>query len=148
MTRIDVVNELKNLLKDFNERFNHILGFLTGESGLTELDVDFVINLVCDVHSIARDKVFTGRKEEYVDARHQIRVILYNYTNLSQKKIIELTGGVNHTTILNSRRRHEDLYVTDKEYRDKFNKIVSLISKAIEKRVLEFKQLVIDKDVD
>lgn len=144
MTRSEVVKELKALLEDFNAKFLHIVEYIEGDVDFREEDADFIIKTVCDVHQISiEEALMRTRKENRVDAKHQIRYIFYNYSKLTYKKIAKLTNATDHTTILNSIRRHEDLMFSDKDYKEKYDRVIVILTKAIQNRIYEYKKLVV-----
>jgi chromosomal replication initiator protein len=56
----------------------------------------------------------SSRLKEVAEAKHIARYMLYYYTTLSQKGVIENTGGINHTSTIHSINRLSDLCATEK----------------------------------
>lgn len=139
MTRSEVVKELKFLLEDFNAKFLHIVEYIEGDVDFREEDADFIIKTVCDVYGLTVEETLdSNRRGNKVDARHQMRYILRKYTKLTSKRIIQLTGATDHSTIYNSIERHEDLVFSDKDYKDKYDKVMNILSGEVVKRIKDF----------
>ena len=56
----------------------------------------------------------SSRLKEVAEAKHIARYMLYYYTTLSQKGVIENTGGINHTSTIHSINTLSDLCATEK----------------------------------
>jgi chromosomal replication initiation ATPase DnaA len=81
-----------------------------------------------------------GRQRDVADAKHIARYMLYHYTHNSMLKVVQLTGGTNHATTINSLNACEDMRKTNKSFRNVFNQIESVVKLSNEKVVkLEFK---------
>lgn len=73
---------------------------------------------------ISRENVISkSRKGEIVDARRIIIFIAKKNSKLSLNKIGKFVGGRDHATVLNSIKKHKQLYITDAEYTEKFNRV-------------------------
>jgi|GEM_PF-2155719 len=71
------------------------------------------------------------RKREVVMPRQLVQYFLKEYTDLSLNKIGKKTGGYSHSTVLASTKTIKQLYETDKNFRQQFNKIKNYIDRKI-----------------
>ncbi len=86
---------------------------------------DIIVQHVCDVYSVKREKVFDkSRKREFLDPRQIIHYLCKKYMpRTSLAKIGELSGGWRHATVLNSNRNVKNLSDTDSFYRKRLELI-------------------------
>lgn len=84
-----------------------------------------IISAVSEVLDIPFDQI-TGRfnKREPVEARHiAIGMIAMANPKLSLKAIGRIFSGRDHSTIIYSKNNFENLYKTDKQFREKVNAV-------------------------
>lgn len=57
------------------------------------------------------------RKREICEARHITRYMMKQFTNYSLKRIGNHTAGADHSTVIHSIQRYNDLHETDKDFK-------------------------------
>lgn len=83
---------------------------------LTDLSPRQVINIICEYFKIEQaDLTGPKRIKELVLPRHLVMHILSEELNLTVKKIGELLGGRDHTTVMHGRDRIKNLILTNRE---------------------------------
>jgi hypothetical protein len=88
-----------------------------------------LVQIICEVHLIEFNNVFSKtRKTEYIDARTQLSAFLYTYLQYRYTRIANIFGK-DHSTIIHSVKKHEDLLETDKIYTQKFTSFVELVKR-------------------
>jgi hypothetical protein len=87
-----------------------------------------VLNYLGATESQLTDK---NRKTENVEVRGFYMFALKTYTTLSLKKIGLLTGGKDHSTVINSNNTFNDLYETDRLHRRKWEELKMILEKEL-----------------
>lgn len=86
-----------------------------------ELSIDDIQKMVCQYFSITYDTLLTkSRRREVVEARQITMYLAKNFTNSTLKAIGAHFGGKDHTTVIHSCQKVENLIEVDEEYKDKF----------------------------
>jgi chromosomal replication initiation ATPase DnaA len=93
-----------------NQYFNHLIGMIEMHSDIKK-------------HQI----VGSTRKGTVVLMRHLICKLVYENTGMSYKKIGQVLGNRDHTTIIHSVRTAEDLIKTNEEYATFYKFIKSIV---------------------
>ena len=75
------------------------------------------------------------RSIEYAEPRHAIRYFIHKQTRLSLKAIGRLTGGADHSTILNSVGKYQDWIDTDKRIKAQAEQINKLLWFAFKREI-------------
>lgn len=106
-----------------------IPGFKRGEHNMTvkyhPSDVDSIIELVVDYFGFTFILLQSGsRKRAICYARQVLMYLLTKRTNLTLKKIGQLLGGRDHTTIIHAKATIRDLMQTDERIRDEINDLL------------------------
>lgn len=88
---------------------------------LNRTTAERVVRATCDVLNVdINDLIGKTRKKEVVEARHIISFILVKRVGLTLKTVGQLyLGGRDHTTIINSLKKFDNLYDTEESFRDK-----------------------------
>lgn len=85
---------------------------------------DIIVDMVCDVYDIHLSALCTrSRKRDYVEVRQVIMYLLCSYTTMSLKKIAGIFGGYDHSTVIHSRKKINDLLCTDIELAHRIGRI-------------------------
>lgn len=85
---------------------------------------DIIIDIVCNAYNIVFPVLCKrSRKRNYVEARQIIMYLLCCYTSMQLKKIGDLFGGYDHTTVIHSKRQISNLLCTDPELAHRVGKI-------------------------
>lgn len=89
-----------------------------------------VVKATCEALNIDRsDVVGKTRKKEVVEARHIISFILVKKVGLTLKRVGQYyLGGRDHTTVINSIKKFDNLYQTEEGFRAKVYTITNNIS--------------------
>lgn len=89
-----------------------------------------VVRATCEVLNVERDDlVGKTRKKEVVEARHIISFILVKRVGLTLKRVGQYyLGGRDHTTVINSIKKFDNLYETEETFRAKVYTITNNIS--------------------
>lgn len=109
---------------------NKIEYFCTKESDSFEdmQILDLVVKKTCAAYGVPVEKVFTKtRKREIIFARSVIRKFLKDKTTWILATIGFHTGGQDHATVLNSIKTFNELYETDKKFKEKYELLKSVI---------------------
>lgn len=69
--------------------------------------------------------LINSRKREYVQARHALSYYLYHKKRMTQMSIGKIINK-DHSSIIHSIRQHKDLYRFCNEYKECYNKFISL----------------------
>src|SRR5690242_11908025 len=92
----------------------------------THTTQDVIVDAVCNSYNIVFDVLLKRtRKRQIVEARQVIMYLLCLYTTVSLKKIGELFGGYDHTTVIHSRKQISNLLCTDIDLAYRIGKIKS-----------------------
>ncbi len=87
-----------------------------------------IFDNTCNVFWVRPDRVRSkARDREYVDVRHCICFIASQTTSLSTKKIGELLGNRDHSTVINSCMKFMDIYETDLGFKNSVVKVCKRI---------------------
>ena len=133
MKTLEINNE--KAVKDFHSKtlftMNYVAipGFKRGEHNMTvkyhPSYVDSIIELVVDYFGFTFTLLQSGsRKREICYARQVLMYLLTKRTNLTLKKIGQLLGGRDHTTIIHAKATIRDLMQTDEIIRDEINDLL------------------------
>ena len=88
---------------------------------------EIIIDLVASYSEIDRDILLSkSRKRVLVDTRHILRCILLDQTKLS-KTLIGVITNCHHATVIASKNKFDDLYKTNKEFRNYANNILEFL---------------------
>lgn len=111
--------------KNFENLIEEVTGVkvvvLPVEELIVEDDFDAIIKVVSDTLNVPVSRIKSGsRKQEIVDARHIIAGLTQKYfpayyTSRQGRKL----GGRDHSTILNSRKRYNDLIFSNEAFQRK-----------------------------
>jgi chromosomal replication initiation ATPase DnaA len=89
---------------------------------------DIIVEAVCNQYNLIFEAICKRtRKRNIVEARQVIMYLLCHYTTASLKRIGDLFGGYDHTTVIHSRKQITDLLYTD---RDLANRMAEIKRKA------------------
>ncbi|MDR0420064.1 MAG: chromosomal replication initiator protein DnaA [Prevotellaceae bacterium] len=87
-------------------------------SSKREISIDKIKRTVCDYFGLSLDAIYSKvRKREIVQARQIAMFFARNLTKHSLAQIGAEVGGKDHATVLHSCKTVEDLYETDKTYK-------------------------------
>lgn len=92
----------------------------------TYLDIETVMQVVAKYYNIPISHFMfhrTRRFRELIEPRQVAQYMAKQYTNQSLKKIGEMIGMKDHATILNSCKKVENYYDTEKAFREKIDEI-------------------------
>jgi nicotinate-nucleotide adenylyltransferase len=102
-------------------------------------EIELLFEIIKKENSISIDDLISNsRKENIVDARSIFSVIIKeNFSDLSLRDIGQILGGRGHSTIINSIKRHNQLYESNKLYIENYNNINSkfLMNKIVENKI-------------
>lgn len=89
-----------------------------------------VVRVACDVFDIEHNSfVGKGRKREVCEARHIVSYILVKKLGMTLKKVGEnYLGKRDHTTVINSLKKYNNLHQTDEEFRNKASLILDKVN--------------------
>ena len=91
-------------------------------SSTQEISVDSIMNSVCRVLCVDRDKLLgTSRKKNIVHSRHIAIYLIRTHTSLSLPEIGRKVGNRDHTTIRHAYQKILDLLPTDPDLRNTIN---------------------------
>jgi len=80
------------------------------------------------VEVFGADPAIRARSSDKVsEAKHCYRALLRFNLNLSTQEAADLSGGINHTSVCNSVKKHKDLMLTDRGYNAKVMAVQSKI---------------------
>jgi chromosomal replication initiator protein len=83
-----------------------------------------ILKIVGQECGLTKEQIISrSRKREFVESRHISAYVIKRKTRYSLAKIGEGLGGRDHTTIMNSVRKFEDLFETDPVFRGKSENI-------------------------
>lgn len=86
-----------------------------------ELSIEDIQKMVCQFYNISYDALLTKtRRREVVEARQITMYLAKNFTNSTLKAIGSHFGGKDHTTVIHSCQKVENLIDVDEEYKEKF----------------------------
>lgn len=86
-----------------------------------ELSIDDIQKMVCQHFNITYETLLTkSRRREVVEARQITMYLAKNFTNSTLKAIGAHFGGKDHTTVIHSCQKVENLIEVDDEYKEKF----------------------------
>jgi len=93
--------------------------------GLKNLD-----EIVCQAFEITMEQLKApDRKRDGVDARKFVMWYRKNNSKLSLSKIGEIYAGRDHATVLAAAKKYEELFETDKRFRQKCERALEMIEK-------------------
>jgi len=69
----------------------------------------------------------TRSSDKVSQAKHCYRALLRFNLNFSTQEAADLSGGINHTSVCNSVKKHKDLMLTDRGYNAKVMEVQSKI---------------------
>lgn len=85
---------------------------------------DIIVEAVCSQYNLIFEVICKRtRKRNIVEARQVIMYLLCHYTTASLKRIGDLFGGYDHTTVIHSRKQIADLLCSDRELANKVHEI-------------------------
>ena len=86
-----------------------------------------IINAVCQVFPVTPEDI-TGprRRRNEAEARHCAAHFMWDL-RMSNAEVGRHLGGRDHTAIIGSRQRFNDLYATDKKYRAMADKVAAIL---------------------
>jgi len=89
-----------------------------------------VVKLVCETYGVTHDEIrHKTRARRIVDARHVLSWILVKKMGMTLSEVGKtFLGGRDHTTIINSIDRFNDIYDTDDEFREKADLLIEKIT--------------------
>lgn len=92
------------------------------------LTFEQIEDVVCNYLGIEKELIFTkSRKRERVYARQMCMLMMSKYTKATLKSIGQHFGGKDHTTVIHSKSRINDLCDAHQEDRDNVNDIIHLL---------------------
>ena len=150
---IDSLKILLNCNPEFNKKIWHeiyrwkILGRLLDFAGRIkpEIDINYIIKWVCNYVNSNRDMVKCDnstlknfkltpisicektRKREILLSRQVAMYFSYILTKESNAMIGEKLGGKDHATVINARKAINNLYETDKKFREHIDRLEKII---------------------
>ena len=91
-----------------------------------------LVNKILDYYDVSKRSIFKRcRKEEVRSIRQILQAMVYFCVqrniileNLSLAKIGEITGHMNHATVLNSIKRVRDHYEVEQDYRERLDRLM------------------------
>lgn len=88
-----------------------------------------IIEVTCDILQIDKELVAKkGRSRQIAEARHIISYIFVKKLGMTLDKVgKEYLGGRDHSTVINSIRKFNNLYETEDEFKNKVYSIMSNI---------------------
>lgn len=95
-------------------------------SKLINVPVEVVIKETCDVYKIDTSEIVRRtRKKDVCSARHTICWVLVKKFGMSRSAVAKkVLGGRDHTTIINSLHKFDNLYETEDTFKDKADLIL------------------------
>jgi len=89
-----------------------------------------IVKVTCEVIGIEHNAfVGKGRKKEVCEARHIVSYILVNKLSMTLEKAgSQYLGKRDHTTVINSIRKFNNLYETEEDFRNKVHIILDNIN--------------------
>lgn len=98
-------------------------------SDMTDPVAEIVVTAVCQVYAISQATLVSSfRYGNLADARHTICHILRNEFSYPLKRIaIELQRD--HTTVISSVRRADDLLTVDPDFRQKYDTVMQIVTR-------------------
>ncbi|MFD2922031.1 helix-turn-helix domain-containing protein [Terrimonas rubra] len=100
------------------------------QSGITKTDVE---KAICETFNLSIEQILErSRKRSVVDARQVWQAILYKCLRMTASSVGEVTGGYDHTTVLNSVQVVKDLQETSQVYRERLDIVMRRIGFTIE----------------
>lgn len=95
--------------------------------------VKTIINTVCTYGSLNRDILTSPwRKREICELRHIAMELIRKNTSLSLVNIGVELGGRDHSSVISGITKVNDLFDTDKQFRDKYLQVQYLLSAEFE----------------
>lgn len=92
-----------------------------------KIDIDSIINLVCDVLNLERDDVMSNsRKRDLVEAR-TIAIGLINTIHRITLKKLGSIFGKDHSTIIYTLKNFNELKEYDRQFKDKLDLVMKYI---------------------
>lgn len=89
-----------------------------------ELSIEDIQKMVCSFYNIAYDELLsTSRKQRIVEARQITMYLAKAFTNSTLKAIGNHFSGKDHTTVIHSCQKVENLLDVDDDYKEKFLEI-------------------------
>lgn len=85
---------------------------------------DIIIDIVCNAYDIVFPVLCKrNRQRKFVEARQIIMYLLCQYTSMPLKKIADLFGGYDHSTVIHSRQQISNLLCTDPDLANRVARI-------------------------
>jgi chromosomal replication initiator protein len=101
-------------------------------SSKREISIEKIKRTVCDYFGLSLDAIYSKvRKREIVQAR---QIAMYFARNMTKHSLVQIgseIGGKDHATVLHSCKTVEDLYETDKTYRQHIMEIEKRIKNSL-----------------
>lgn len=95
--------------------------------------IDIIINKVSEYCKIPVCEITARKRDRHLlEPRQIIHVLCRLCTNEYLKKIGELTGGYDHSTVIYSTKKVYELLNIDSAYNDKWLPVISVFNKTIE----------------
>ena len=89
-----------------------------------ELSIGDIQKMVCEFFNIPYDDLLTSsRKQNLVEARQIVMYLSKQFTNSTLKAIGNHFSGKDHTTVIHSCQKVENLLEVDEDYKEKFLEI-------------------------
>lgn len=81
--------------------------------------IAFAVEHFClDPHAFMKTRKYSPH--EFTSIKHMVRHYLYCNYNLSLKEVGRLTRGADHSTVLNSHKKHRNYMLYDSAYRNAY----------------------------
>lgn len=88
------------------------------------MDIDLFVDKICKQNNLNVDKLMSNhRKEIYCDFRRALIYILKNKYKLTLIQIRDYLGKKSHSAIRESLKRHEELIIHNKKYKNIFDSV-------------------------
>lgn len=88
------------------------------------MDVNLFVDKICQKNSLDVDKLKSNCKnEKYSDYRRALTYILRKEYKYTLTKIRDFLGKKSHSSIHESLKKHENLILHNKKYKDRFDSI-------------------------
>ena len=87
-----------------------------------------IIRAVAAVFPVTPEEITgPGRQRNQVDARSVVAYLVQKQLRMSNRQTVELLGRHCRSIAVSYRRRHDDLYTADKQYRNMVDRVIRLL---------------------
>lgn len=107
---------------------SHIIKNTTTKYDRKSINTDSIIEVICKHFNLNKDQLYAkSRKREYVQARQIAMYLSKKYLNIPLSKIGMLIAGKDHSTVIYSCNKVQDLMAVDKNFKADIEEIESVL---------------------